>query len=109
MRRNDLGAAFQSLFRAMMLNLSKGRPQESRRAPVVRDPVKDRLSWVEPPRSGIRPGRCGVGATVSPERAPAKVRNPPFADIRPRRMKSMIFATPGLRGLCGFDKVTERA
>ena len=38
-------AAFQSLFRAMMLNLSKGRPQaarseEGRRAPVVRDPVK---------------------------------------------------------------------
>jgi len=24
-------------------------------------------------------------------------------------MKSMIFATPGLRGLCGFDKVTQRA
>src|SRR6516165_2782777 len=89
MRRNDLGAAFQSLFRAMMLNLSKGRPQESRRAPVVRDPVKDRLSWVEPPRSGIRPGRCGIGATVSPERAPAKVRNPPRADLR-RRTKRQI-------------------
>jgi len=68
-----------------MLNLSKGRPQESRRAPVVRDPVKDRLSWVEPPRSGIRPGRCGIGATVSPERAPAKVRNPPTAAISGRQ------------------------
>ena len=39
----------------------------------------------------------------------ASVRFSPFADIRPRRMKSMIFATPGLRGLCGFDKVTQRA
>src|SRR6516162_4763181 len=94
MRRNDPGAAFQSLFRAMMLNLSKGRPQaarsEDRSARTCRSrPRQDRLSWVEPPRSGIRPGRCGIGATVSPERAPAKVRNPPRADLR-RRTKRQI-------------------
>jgi hypothetical protein len=36
----------------------------------------ERLLQVEALRSGVSTGKSGSGATLSPERAPAKVRNP---------------------------------
>ena len=116
MRRNDPGAAFQSLFRAMMLNLSKGRPQaarsEDRSARTCRSrPRQDRLSWVEPPRSGIRPGRCGIGATVpradpgeGPEstRLSRSSRPGPTAGVGHEER----FPPPRLNAGCGFRKET---
>ena len=38
-------------------------------------------SWVEPCGSIAVPGTAGIGATLSPERVPTKVRNPPRADL----------------------------
>ena len=47
------------------------------------DATGAKLRYVVEPVGGARPRRmAGIGATLSPERVPAKVRNPPIADPR---------------------------